>query len=158
MGARGPGASRMKRAAAQVAETAGPHPWEAADLSRAEKVIAFIESMPITKGYGAGENVKLLPFQRDWIEAIYATDRDGDRRVRTGLLSVARGQGKTVLAALLCLCHLAGPEAEPRGECYSAAATRDQSALIFAEMEAVIFAVPWLAARLNVQRFHKRIE
>src|SRR3546814_19227818 len=25
-------------------------------------------------------------------------------------------------------------------------------------MEAVIFAVPWLAARLNVQRFHKRIE
>lgn len=158
MGARGPGAARMKRAAAQVAETARPHPWEAANLSRAEKVIAFIESMPITKGYGAGENVKLLPFQREWIEAIYATDSDGDRRVRTGLLSVARGQGKTVLAALLCLAHLAGPEAEPRGECYSAAATRDQSALIFAEMEAVIFAVPWLAARLNVQRFHKRIE
>ena len=158
MGARGPGAARMKRAAEQAAEHQGPHPWEAANLSRAERVIAFIESMPITKGYGAGENVKLLPFQREWIEAIYATDREGNRRVRTGLLSVARGQGKTVLAALLCLCHLAGPEAEPRGECYSAGATKDQAALIFAEMEAVIFAVPWLAARLNVQRFHKRIE
>jgi len=157
MGARGPGASRMKRAAGQ-ADGMGPHPWEAANLSRAEKVIAFIESMPITKGYGAGANVKLLPFQREWIEAIYATDGEGNRRVRTGLLSVARGQGKTVLAALLCLCHLAGPEAEQRGECYSAGATKDQAALIFAEMEAVIFAVPWLAGRLNVQRFHKRIE
>jgi len=157
MGARGPGANRMKKAA-ELAEASGPRPWEAANLSRAERVIAFIESMPITKGYGAGENVKLLPFQREWIEAVYATDDDGNRRVRTGLLSVARGQGKTVLAALLCLCHLAGPESEPRGECYSAGATKDQSALIFAEMEAVIFAVPWLAARLNVQRFHKRIE
>src|SRR3546814_5729147 len=100
MGARGPGASRMKRAAEQKMEM-GPHPWEAANLTRAEKVIAFCESLPITKGYGAGENVKLLPFQREWIEAIYAADDDGNRRVRTGLLSVARGQGKTVLAALL---------------------------------------------------------
>jgi len=149
----------MKRAAEQLEASALDwHPWEADGLSRAEKVIAFIESMPITKGYGAGENVVLLPFQREWIEAVYATDGDGNRRVRTGLMSVARGQGKTVLAALLALCHLAGPEAEQRGECYSAAATRDQSALIFAEMEAVIYAVPWLAARLNVQRFHKRIE
>ncbi|EPR12082.1 hypothetical protein M527_01825 [Sphingobium indicum IP26] len=147
----------MKKAAEAALEQ-GPHPWEADNLTRAEKVIAFIESMPITKGYGAGENVKLLPFQREWLEAVYATDAAGVRTVRTGLMSVARGQGKTVLAALLCLCHLAGPECEQRGECYSAAATKEQSALIFAEMEAVIFAVPWLAARLNVQRFHKRIE
>ncbi|WP_294006934.1 terminase TerL endonuclease subunit [Sphingomonas sp.] len=149
----------MKRAAEQL-ETSELdwHPWEADGLGRAERVIAFVESLPITKGFGAGENVKLLPFQREWIEAIYGDGDDGRRRVRTGLMSVARGQGKTVLAALLCLCHLIGPEAELRGECYSAAATRDQSALIFAEMEAVIFAVPWMANRLNVQRFHKRIE
>lgn len=63
-----------------------------------------------------------------------------------------------MLAAMLCLAHLVGPEAEPRGECYSAAATRDQSALIFAEMEAVILQTPWIAARANVQRFHKQIE
>lgn len=159
MGARGPGASRMKRAAERLepAELAW-QPWEADGLNRAERVTAFVESLPITKGFGAGENVKLLPFQRDWIEAIYGVGDDRKRRVRTGLMSVARGQGKTVLAALLCLAHLVGPEAEPRGECYSAAATRDQSALIFAEMEAVIFAVPWMAERLNVQRFHKRIE
>ena len=127
-------------------------------MTRAERVIAFVESMPITKGYGAGENVKLLPFQREWIEAVYATDADGNRRVRTGLMSVARGQGKTVLAAMLTLCHLCGPEAEQRGECYSAAATKEQAGLIFAEMEAVILSVPWMAERLNVQRFYKIIE
>lgn len=134
------------------------HSWEAAGLSRAERVIRFVESLPITKGFGAGERVQLIEFQREWIEAIYGEDEDGRRRVRTGLLSVARGQGKTVLAAMLCLAHLVGPECEQRGECYSAAATKDQSALIFAEMEAIIFETPWIAARVNVQRFHKQIE
>ena len=160
MGARGPGA-RPKRKAAQVISTqdaAKLKPWEADGLTRAERVIAFIESLPITKGYGAGERVKLLPFQREWIEAVYATDEHGNRRVRTGLMSVARGQGKTVLAALLTLCHLCGPEAEQRGECYSAAATKEQAGLIFGEMEAVILETPWMAERLNIQRFYKLIE
>ncbi|WJY17500.1 terminase large subunit [Alteriqipengyuania flavescens] len=158
MGARGPGASRQRKAAANTVPAENGFPWEADGLSRAERVIAFIESLPITKGYGAGENVELLPFQRDWIEAVYAVDGDGNRRVRTGLMSVARGQGKTVLAALLTLCHLCGPEAEQRGECYSAAATKEQAGLIFAEMEAIILATPWMADRLNVQRFYKIIE
>lgn len=169
MGKRGPGSGRLARVAKLAEEEAyglfnlnppapAPHPWTRPGMTRAERVVAFVESLPITKGFGAGEPVRLLPFQRAWLEAIYATDSDGVRRVRTGLLSVARGQGKTVLAAMLCLCHLVGPECEPRGECYSAAATRDQSALIFAEMEAIIAETPWIAARVNVQRFHKVIE
>ena len=175
MGQRGPGASKL-RAVAGLAHKSGddqqlmltlaelhqpkaaPQPWEADGLTRAEKVIAFVESLPITKGFGAGERVQLIEFQREWIEAIYAEDGEGRRRVRTGLLSVARGQGKTVLAAMLCLAHLVGPECEQRGECYSAAATKDQSALIFAEMEAIIMETPWIAARVNVQRFVKTIE
>lgn len=145
MGKRGPGASKLRlvAAGAPVASDdrgslfadlegwnplrAEPHAWEAPELTRAERVIAFVESLPITKGFGAGEKVQLLSFQREWLEAVYATDDQDSRCVRTGLLSVARGQGKTVLAAMLCLCHLVGPESERRGECYSAAATRDQS-------------------------------
>jgi phage terminase large subunit-like protein len=135
----------------------GPKPWEVEGLSRAGRVIAFLEDLPVTKGLGAGEKLRLLPFQRDWIEAVYAADADGRRPVRTALMSVARGNGKTVLVAGLCLAHLVGPEAEPRGECYSAAATKEQAALIFAEIEAWVYAVPWLAARLNVETFMKRI-
>ena len=68
----------MKRAAEQLhAANLDWQPWEADGLTRAERVIAFVESLPITKGFGAGENVKLLPFQREWIEAIYA---EGDSR------------------------------------------------------------------------------
>lgn len=173
MGMRGPGAARQRMAAAAgaahqpigglFADWSPPvaklvQPWDAPGLSRAERVIAFIESLPITKGFGAGEPIELMPFQREWIEAIYSEGQDGLRQVRTGLLSVARGNGKTVLCAGLALAHLCGPESESRGECYSAAATREQSALIYNEMEAIILAVPWMAARLNLKRFHKEIE
>jgi len=169
MGKRGPGAAKQ-RAAAKLAEplkadlfnptppAVGCKAWELPGLSRAERVIAFIESLPITKGFGAGSTVQLEPFQREWIEAIYRDGGDGQRQVRTGLLSVARGNGKTVICAGLALAHLVGPEAEPRGECYSAAATKEQSALIFAEMEATILATPWMAGRLNVKTFNKIIE
>ncbi|MEM7687794.1 MAG: terminase TerL endonuclease subunit [Pseudomonadota bacterium] len=172
MGARGPGASKQLAVARKAAMptpvdlltplepklAAVKQPWEVEGLSRADRVIAFIESLPITKGFGVGESIQLDQFQRDWIEGIYQDDASGERAVRTGILSVARGNGKTVLCAALCLAHLIGPESEQRGECYSAAATRDQSALIFSEMEAIILETPWMAARLNLQRFHKRIE
>lgn len=169
MGKRGPGAARQM-AAAQMAQPVaadlfnlnpvqpGAKPWELPGLSRGERVVAFMESLPVTKGFGVGRTVVLEPFQRDWIMSIYHDGTDGLREVRTGLLSVARGNGKTVLCAGLALAHLVGPEAEQRGECYSAAATKEQAALIFAEMEATIMATPWMAARLNIRTFNKMIE
>ena len=67
--------------------------------------------------------------------------------VRLAVRSEPRGNGKTGLVAGLALCHLLGPEAELRGECYSAAVNRRQSALMFDEMVAIIEAVPEFAAR-----------
>ena len=55
---------------------------------------------------------------------------------------VARGNGKTGLIAGLVCCHMFGPEAEPRGEIYCAACSTKQAALVFAEVEAIIRAVP----------------
>lgn len=164
MGLRGPGSSRGRKAQSASSSAKKPpadalrHPWEAEGLTRAQRVIAFLESLPCTKGYGADEPLKLLPFQKRWIENVYAEDGDGIRMVRTAVLSAARGNGKTVKIAGLCLCHLVGPEAEPRAEVYSAAATRDQAALIFNEIEAWIVRVPWLRDRLNVKRFGKVVE
>jgi len=154
MGQRGPGSQRSKKSPPKRRR----HPWNRESLSRAERVIVFIESLPCTKGFGAGEPLRLLDFQKEWIEAVYAEDADGYRQVTTALLSAGRGNGKTVLIAGLCLAHLVGPEAVPRAEVYSAAATREQAALIFAELEAWILRVPWLKERLNVKRFGKVIE
>ena len=72
---------------------------------------------------------------------------------------VARGNGKTGLIAGLVCCHLFGPEAEPRGEIYSAACNTKQAALVFAEVEAIINAVPEFEQfRIKATSFWKRME
>ena len=96
--------------------------------------------------------------RRRFIRAVDTTDRHGKRLVRTAVLSMGRGNGKTTLAAALALCHLAGPEAESRGEVYSAANDRDQAGRIFKEMAAIIERVPWLAKRVSIKRFTKELE
>lgn len=131
--------------------------WTAPRISRAERVIRFIESLPITAGTQAGKPFKLRPWQKRELRAIYATHR-GRRKVRTALLSMGRKNGKTALAAALALAHLVGPEGEERGQVYSAAADRDQAGLIFQEMEAMIRRTEWLDGRINVKRFTKEVE
>jgi len=100
----------------------------------------------------------LRPWQRAIVESIYAVDGKGKRHVRTALITMPRKGGKTALAAALALAHLLGPEAEPRGQVYSAAADKNQAAIIFREMEAIINAIPEFADRVNIQRFAKIME
>jgi len=134
-------------------------PWHKPGLSRADRVIAFLETLPITKGILAGQKMKLLPGQREFVRAIYGRlSKDGRREIRLAIKSEPRGNGKTGLLAGLALCHLLGPECEARGEIYSAAYNKLQSALIFAEMKAIVEAVPDFTARVNIQRYGKIIE
>jgi phage terminase large subunit-like protein len=135
-----------------------PHPWTASGLSRAERVIRFVNSLPCTAGPLAGKPLKLRPWQVRFIRAVYKTDKVGNRLVRTAVLSVGRKNGKTQLAAALCLCALCGPEAEPRGECYAVACTRFQAGRVFNEMVAIITKTPWLNERINIVRFRKELE
>ena len=132
-------------------------PWNRKNLSRVAKVIAFLEFLPITKGKLTGNKLKLLPSQRAFIEDLYGRPDDA-HQVRLGIFSEPRGNGKTGLIAGLELCHLLGPEAEMRGECYSAGIDRMQAGLIFNEMESIILAVPDFAVRCNIQRYRKWIE
>ena len=74
-----------------------------------------------------------------------------------GIFSQPRGNGKTGLIAGLQLCHLLGPEAEIRGECYSAAIDRQQAGLIADEMEAIILKVPEFADAVNMRRWPFRV-
>lgn len=158
MGTRGRGALLTREAREQAAATTRRLPWRRKGLNRVERVVAFLEFLPITKGPLAGKRMKLLPEQRSFVEEIYSVDRRGFRKRRIGIKSEPKGNGKTGLVAGLCLCHLVGPEAEVRGEVYSAAIDRQQAGIIFAEMEAIILQVPEFACRVNAQRFHKRIE
>jgi phage terminase large subunit-like protein len=133
--------------------------WKSKKLSRAQRVICFLETLPITKGIYAGQTMRLLPGQKQFINAIYGRlDPNGRRLIRLAIKSEPRGNGKTGLLAGLALCHLYGPECEARGEVYSCAFNKLQAALIFEEMKAITEAVPDIAMRVNIQRYHKVIE
>lgn len=161
MGLRGPGAKPLAvlRTALPEAfdEPAGPPAWEKPGLSRLGRVVAFLETLPVTSGALAGKPFKVRRWQRAFLRAVYAT-KGGRRPVRTAVLSMARKNGKSGLAAGLALCHLAGPEAEARGQVYSAANDRAQAALIYNEMAAIIERVPYLDERLSLRRHAKEIE
>ena len=159
MGLRGAGARSRKVEGHNSKLRARALPWKKKGLSRVERVIAFLEFLPITKGILAGSKMKLLAGQRRFVEAIYGRlAKDGRRKIRIAIKSEPRGGGKTGLIAGLCLAHLLGPETEPRAECYSAAFNKLQAALIFAEMKSIIEAVPEFEARCNIQRYGKVIE
>lgn len=84
-------------------------------------------------GVGKGHPLKLRAWQKEEIRAIFdpVDGETGHRRVRRALLSFARKNGKSALAAALLLCALCGPLAQVNGEVYSAATTKDQAALIY---------------------------
>jgi phage terminase large subunit-like protein len=157
---RKPGRPRKDEVRSDIQGTAfdeSLQPWDK-PKTRCGRVIAFCEALHITSGTDAGKKVKLRPWQRQFIKQVYQEDGLGHRAVRTAVLSMGRKNGKSFLAAMLALCHLAGPEAEPRGEIYSCANDRFQASRIFNEMVALILRNDWLATRLNVIRFRKEIE
>jgi phage terminase large subunit-like protein len=145
-------ASKQKMAIAEH-----PHnlPWDAPGLSRFQRVIRFLQELTITSGTEEGKLLTIRPFQREFLQEVYREDH-GHRPVRTAVMSMARKNGKSQLAAGLALCHLCGPESESRGEVYSCANDRFQSSKIFHEMCALIRGHSWLRARTNIL-FHQKV-
>lgn len=158
MGKRGPGAGRLKAAAA-LAEVITAHPWEREGMPAEERVLAFLRELPVVSGLRAGERLELIEFQEQFVRGVYGPRDDaGNRLVRLAGLSVARGNGKSALLAGLSLAHLLGPMSEPYGECYAAALDREQAGVLYRMVRAYIEATPWMAARVNIKDWHKEIE
>jgi len=159
MGLRGPGAKPKGKAIAANDNLREVLPWDAEGLSRLERVIAFMEDMPVTQGKLAGTKMKLRPWQvEQFLEPIFAEDDEGKRRVRTAALSMGRKNGKTGISAALALCFLVGPEAEDRGEVYFCAMDKAQAAKAWAECKAMLEQHAELSERVNIIRFSKEIE
>ncbi|PCD66805.1 terminase large subunit [Rhizobium phaseoli] len=97
-------------------------------MTRGERVIAFIERYcMVPEGTLLGKPVKLLPFQRKFILAVY----DNPNGTSRAYLSIARKNGKTGLIACLLLAHIVGPEAYQNGRIVSGARSRKQAAEVF---------------------------
>jgi phage terminase large subunit-like protein len=152
MGLRGIGAKPVKKTA-----TEPQFKIEVRGRTRADRVISFVESLPVTSGILAGKRFRLGAWQKKIIREIYRTGRNGRRIVRQALLSFPRKNGKTTFTAALALCHLCGPEREQRGEIYSAANDRPQAAIIFREMKSMVLATD-LKDRVIIRDFAKQLE
>lgn len=97
-------------------------------MTRGERVIAFIEKYcRVPEGVLVGSPVVLAEFQKRFILSVY----DNAAITHTGILSIARKNGKSALIAGLLLAHLVGPEAKENTQIVSGALSRDQASIIF---------------------------
>lgn len=122
------------------------------ELSRAEKVITFIERyLVVPEGAHVGRKVELRPWQREIIEGIYGSP------TRRAIISMGRKNAKTTLTAMLLLAHLVGPEALPNAQIYSAAQSRDQAALVFNLAAKMVRMSPGLLQHVTVRDTAKEL-
>ena len=126
-------------------------------LSRPERIIAFIEHLKVPDGKGVGQPLKLRAWQKDKIRAVYGRDSYDERLVNLAILTMARKNGKTALVAALVLVHLVGPEAVAFGQLYSIAFDRAQASIVFNLARNMVSMDPYLSARIKITESSKRM-
>lgn len=98
-----------------------------------------------------GKPVRLTKHQKRWLGRIY------DSPTRTFILSMARKNAKTALAAFLLLVHLCGPRARANSQLFSAAQSRDQAAILFALAAKVVRLSPQLNPHVVIRDTAKQL-
>jgi len=111
--------------------------------TRAERNIRWIQDycrVPEGKRLLVGKAVVLREWQCNELKKIY----DNPAGTRQAIISFPRKNGKTAIASFLLLLHLAGPEAVPNSQLYSAAQSRDQAATVFKLASKIVRMSPML--------------
>jgi phage terminase large subunit-like protein len=135
-----------------AAETPSPVPRAGGGF--ALPVTRFFPAMfAHVKGPAAGQAFTLEPWQRRFVEELSRVNGGGERIYKRGMLGVARGNGKTPLAAGLALRELVSASDEP--DVILAAAARDQARVCFEYARGFVESGP-LADVLQVGRHEIR--
>ena len=124
------------------------------DEAAAAKACEFFERfLRHAKGEWAGQRFALSEWQkRDIIRPIFGWKRpDGTRKYRKVYVEVPRKNGKSTLGAGIAL-YLLFSDGEPGAEIYSAAADREQAAIIFDVARQMVEQDPDLRTRCEVFR------
>lgn len=118
--------------------------------TRAQHAIEFIQCLRHYQGTSAGKRFVLTPFQRFVVGSLFGWyAQDGQRRFRVAYVEIAKGNGKTPLAAAVALYGLVA-DGEAGAEVYSAATNRDQASICFNDAKQFVLACPPLMNRLAV--------
>lgn len=125
--------------------------------TQADRAVRLINQLTHTKGPFAGQTFSLRPWQeKNIIRPLFKQRKDGLRQYRTCLLMLPRKNGKTELAAALAIYFLLFDN-EMGAEVYSAAADKDQAALVFNVAAQMIRNDPELDAQVEIIDSQKRI-
>jgi phage terminase large subunit-like protein len=123
------------------------------DERAADLACAFFEKALVhSKGEWAGQPFRLENWQRTIVRDVFGWKRaDGTRRYRTVYIEIPRKNGKSTLASGLGLLLLY-LDNEPGAEIYSAAADREQAAIVFSEAKNMVNASAQLSKRAQVMK------
>ena len=143
----------------------GYDPWATAqpghvfDEAAAQRACDFFPTLlRHIEGQVAGKPFVLEPWQQAIIGNLFGWKRaDGTRRYREAFVYVPRKNGKTPLCAGIAL-YLLMCDGEKGGQVYSAAAEREQAALVFRHAAGMVLQEPELDSRTTVRRTYKTIE
>ena len=91
----------------------------------------YIGTLQITQGAGAGELIRLLPWQRRFLRGAFKVEGDA-------ALSVARGNGKSTLVAAIACAVVDGPLRQSRAEVVCVASSFAQGKIIFEHVVAFL--------------------
>ena len=129
------------------------------DESCAVKVCEFFDSyITHIEGEYAGKPFHLEPWQKAIVGCVFGWKRaDGTRRFREVFLYVPRKNGKSTLCGGI-INLLAFLDGEPGAQLYSAAADREQAALVFRQTKGQILQNPELASQVKIYATYKSIE
>ena len=123
-------------------------------MTRGERNVRWIEKycrVPSGPKATVGKPLKLAPFQRKFLLDIF----DNPFPTRHAYLSVGRKAGKTLIAAVVVLLYLCGPEAVRNSPIVSGANSKEQAAHIYTALSKMVALSPDLRKRVQCTEHRK---
>ena len=127
------------------------------DKVKADRAVAFIQSLKHTKGQWAGKPFLLLPWQEQIIRDLFGVVKpSGYRQFNTAFVEISKKSGKSELAAAVALLLTCG-DFEERAEVYGCAADRQQASIVFEVAADMVRMCPALNKRVKILASTKRL-
>jgi len=136
----------------QQKDLADPNLGFVFDENKANRVVKFAEALPHIKGSQyAGKKLGMGGWQCFILTTVFGwVNANGTRRYKTAYIEVPRKNGKSTMSAPVAL-YLLSADSEPGAEVYSAATTRDQAKIVWADAKHMVDRSAGLRSALSVE-------
>ena len=120
------------------------------DTENAERAIRFFRViLRLSEGAHANQPFALESWQEFIVGSLFGWfGPDGFRRFRTAYIEVAKGNGKSPMAAGIAI-YMLSADGEAAAECYAAATMRDQANILFQDAVRMVDGSPSLSNRIQ---------